>query len=41
MKRIFDFGCIDFENRGETRNRVTVEMKYEQDGDKKRLSATQ
>lgn len=38
MKRIFDFGCIDFENRGEARNRVTVEMEYEQDGDKKRFS---
>ena len=38
MKRIFDFGCIDFENRGEARNRVTVEMEYEQDGAKKRFS---
>ena len=33
MKRIFDFGCIDFENRGKAKNRVTVEMEYKQDGE--------
>lgn len=40
MKRNFDFGCIDFENRGTPRNRVTVEMEYEQDGDKKIFSVS-
>lgn len=38
MKRIFDFGYIDFENRGKAKNRVTVEMEYKQDGDKKVFS---
>lgn len=38
MKRIFDFGYIDFENRGKAENRVTVEMEYKQDGDKKVFS---
>lgn len=40
MKRNFDFGCIDFEGRGKARNRVTVEMEYKQDGDKKRFSVS-
>lgn len=40
MKRIFVFGCIDFENRGEAKNRVTVEMEYKQDGDKKQFSVS-
>lgn len=40
MKRIFDFGCIDFENRGKAKNRVTVEMEYKQDGDKKQFSVS-
>ena len=40
MKRKFDFGCIDFEGRGTARNRVTVEMEYKQDGDKKRFSVS-
>jgi hypothetical protein len=38
MKRKFDFGCIDFEDKGTARNRVTVEMEYKEDGDKKRFS---
>lgn len=40
MKRTFDFGCIDFEGKGTARNRVTVEMEYKQDGDKKRFSVS-
>lgn len=40
MKRIFDFGKIDFENRGTARNLVTVEMEYKEDGDKKRFSVS-
>lgn len=40
MKRTFDFGCIDFENRGTAKNRVTVEMEYKQDGDKKIFSVS-
>lgn len=40
MKRTFDFGCIDFENRGKAKNRVTVEMEYKQDGDKKVFSVS-
>lgn len=38
MKRKFDFGCIDFEGRGKAVNRVTVEMEYQTEGDKKRFS---
>lgn len=30
MKRKFDFGCIDFENRGKALNCVTVEMEYKE-----------
>lgn len=40
MKRTFDFGCIDFENRGKAKNRVTVEMEYKQVGDKKVFSVS-
>ena len=40
MKRIFDFGKIDFEGRGDARNLVTVEMEYKEDGDKKRFSVS-
>lgn len=40
MKRTFDFGFIDFENRGTARNRVTVEMEYKQNGDKKYFSCS-
>lgn len=40
MKRNFDFGCIDFEGKGTARNRVTVEMEYKQDGDKKCFSVS-
>lgn len=40
MKRKFDFGCIDFEGRGTARNRVTVDMEYKTDGDKKRFSVS-
>ena len=40
MKREFDFGCIDFENRGTPKNRVTVEMEYKTCGDKKCFSAS-
>lgn len=40
MKRKFDFGCIDFEGRGTPKNRVTVEMEYKQDGDKKVFSVS-
>lgn len=40
MKRKFDFGCIDFEGRGTARNRVTVDMEYKKDGDKKRFSVS-
>ena len=40
MKRIFDFGCIDYEGRGTPKNRVTVEMEYKEDGDKKRFSVS-
>lgn len=38
MKRTFDFGCIDFENRGAAKNRVTVEMEYKEENGKKRFS---
>lgn len=38
MKRKFDFGCIDFEGKGTARNRVTIEMEYKEEGDKKRFS---
>lgn len=37
MKRKFDFGCIDFEGKGKKVNRVTVEMEYKIEGDKKRF----
>ena len=40
MKREFDFGCIDYEGRGTARNRVTVEMEYKQNGDKKRFTVS-
>lgn len=40
MKKNFDFGCIDYEGRGKALNRVTVEMEYKEDGDKKRFSAS-
>lgn len=40
MKRTFDFGLIDYENRGTARNRVTVEMEYKTDGDKKVFSVS-
>ncbi|WP_195395330.1 hypothetical protein [Holdemania sp. 1001302B_160321_E10] len=40
MKRKFDFGCIDYEGRGKALNRVTVEMEYKQNGDKKRFSVS-
>lgn len=40
MKRKFDFGCIDYEGRGKALNRVTVEMEYKEDGDKKRFSVS-
>lgn len=37
MKRNFDFGYIDFENRGEAKNKVTVEMEYKEESGKKRF----
>lgn len=40
MKRTFDFGCIDFENRGKAKNRVTVEMEYKEENGKKRFSVS-
>lgn len=40
MKKIFDFGYIDFENRGKAKNCVTVEMEYTQTNDKKRFSCS-
>ena len=40
MKRTFDFGCIDFENRGEAKNRITVEMEYKEENEKKRFSVS-
>lgn len=40
MKRKFDFGCIDYEGKGTARNRVTVEMEYKTEGDKKRFSVS-
>lgn len=40
MKRTFDFGSIDYEGRGKAQNRVTVEMEYKQDGDKKCFSVS-
>lgn len=40
MKRTFDFGCIDFENKGKARNRVTVEMEYKEEEGKKRFSVS-
>lgn len=38
MKRKFDFGCIDYECKGKAQNRVTVEMEYKENRDKKRFS---
>ena len=40
MKRNFDFGYIDFENRGEAKNKVTVEMEYKEESGKKRFSVS-
>lgn len=40
MKRNFDFGCIDFENRGQAKNRVTVEMEYKEEKGKKSFSVS-
>lgn len=40
MKKTFNFGYIDFEGSGTPQNRVTVEMEYKQDGDKKRFSVS-
>lgn len=40
MKKIFDFGKIDFCGRGRKCNAVTVEMEYREDGDKKRFSVS-
>lgn len=40
MKRRFNFGSIDFESRGIARNRVTVDMEYKTEGDKKRFSVS-
>ena len=40
MKKTIDFGKIDFENRGEALNRVTVEMEYRESGGKKRFSVS-
>lgn len=40
MKRKFDFGCIDFMDSGRAVNRVTVDMEYKEDGDKKRFSVS-
>lgn len=40
MKRAFDFGCIDFENRGQARNRVMVEMEYKEEKGKKVFSVS-
>lgn len=40
MKRTFDFGYIDFENRGKARNRLTVEMEYKEENGKKRFSVS-
>lgn len=40
MKRTFDFGCIDFEKRGKAKNRITVEMEYKQNKDKKVFSVS-
>lgn len=38
MKRTFDFGRIDFEDRGRASNRVTIDMEYKTEGDKKCFS---
>lgn len=38
MKKVFNFGKIDFESKGKAQNLVTVEMEYKTDGDKKRFS---
>lgn len=40
MKKVFDFGKIDFKGRGRKCNAVTVEMEYREDGDKKRFSVS-
>lgn len=38
MKKVFNFGKIDFQHTGKKCNLVTVEMEYKEDGDKKRFS---
>ena len=40
MKKIFEFGKIDFCRRGRKCNAVTVEMEYKEEGDKKRFSVS-
>ena len=40
MKKVFEFGKIDFEGRGRKCNAVTVEMEYREEGDKKRFSVS-
>lgn len=40
MKREFDFGYIDYENRGGAKNRVTVEMEYKEKEEKKCFSVS-
>lgn len=40
MKRTFDFGKIDFHGCGREINRVTVEMEYKTEGEKKRFSVS-
>ena len=40
MKKVFDFGKIDFYGKGRKCNAVTVEMEYREDGDKKRFSVS-
>ncbi len=38
MKKVFEFGKIDFRGTGKKRNLVTIEMEYKECGDKKRFS---
>lgn len=38
MKRVFQFGKVDYEETGSRKNLVTVTMEYKEDGDKKCLS---
>ena len=40
MKKIFDFGKIDYECKGEKTNLVTIEMEYSTHGEKKRFSVS-